>query len=416
MDKMENQETIQLYLQERRANALSEQTIRLDRMVLERLAEFLKKPFRQATKQDLVRYFSKIQETLSNGTVHLEKVKTKQFYNWLYDLEPKDFPDCVKWIRPTNPGKGMLPIQPEDLLTREEIRKLIDACSNARNQALISSLYETAARAEEILDLKIKNVNFDEQGAVVSLKGKTGQRRIRVVESVPYLQTWINIHPFKNNPNSTLWYSNRSRSGLSYNYLYSLLRQSANQAGVKKKVTPHILRHTRLTELAKHLPEQKLKVFAGWTPSSRMASVYVHLSGKDLDSDILSLHGLQKEEAEAPFKDTPLTPAECPRCHKKNPATAKHCQFCGMILDEKQALELMETQKELEEKLKKREEEQHQLEEKVHELEAQLARTDPLLKDIQLLSEIPEWKSFLNDMVKDAKAKFTEKLKLEEVK
>lgn len=415
MDKMENRETIRLYLQERRANALSEQTIRLDRMVLERLAKFLKKPFREATKQDLVRYFSQIQETLSNGTVHLQKVKTKQFYNWLYDLEPRDFPDCVKWIRPTNPGKGMLPIQPEDLLTREEIRKLINTCSNARNQALISSLYETAARAEEILDLKIKNVNFDEQGAVVSLGGKTGQRRIRVVESVPYLQTWINIHPFKNSPNSPLWYSNRSGSGLSYNYLYSLVRRLAEKAGVKKKVTPHILRHTRLTELAKHLPEQKLKVFAGWTPSSRMASVYVHLSGKDLDSDILSLHGLQKEEAEAPFKETPLTPAECPRCHKKNPATAKHCQFCGMILDEKQALELMETQKELEEMLKKREKEQHQLEAKIQELEAKLARTDPILKEIEQLSQLPGGREFFNSIVKEAKDKLAKMLELQKI-
>jgi hypothetical protein len=67
--------------------------------------------------------------------------------------------------------------------------------------------------------------------------------------------------------------------------------------------------------------------------------------------------------------------------------------------------------------LRKEREKREQLEAKVKELsEAKLVRADPLLKDIQLLSEIPEWKSFLNDMVKDAKAKFTEKLKLEEVK
>lgn len=340
---MQNQKTISTYIEERKANELSKATVKLDKIILKKLAKFLHKPFKKATKQDLIRFFNRMQEVHASSTVHVQKVRIKHFYNWLFGLDRGEYPACAKWIRPTNPYKDKLPINPEDLLTREEIKKLMQACNHTRNQAIVSTLYESGARSQELLGLKVKTVVFDKQGGVITLKGKgKRQRRIRLVESIPYLQAWLNIHPFREKPDAPLWYSTRSKSGISYPYLYKLVVRLSKQAGIKKKVTPHVFRHSRLTELAKYLPEQKLKLFAGWTPDSKMASVYVHLSGKDLDEDILSLHGLETQKLTAPLKKTSLTPKECPRCQEKNPATAKYCLHCGMILDEKTALEVME--------------------------------------------------------------------------
>ena len=339
---MQNQNTISRYVEERKANDLSKKTIKLDRITLRTLADYLGKPFEKATKEDMIRFFNLMQEKYASSTIHVEKVRIKHFYNWLFDLDRHEYPACVKWVRPTNPYKAKLPINPEDLLTREEIKKILQVCNHARNQAIISTLYESGGRADELLGLTIKNVLFDKQGGIITLEGKTGQRRIRLVESIPYLQTWINIHPLRGNPNSPLWFSTRSKSGISYPYLYKLIVRLSKQAGIQKKVTPHVFRHSRLTELAKYITEQKLKVFAGWTPNSNMAGVYVHLSGKDLDTDILSMHGLETQKMESPLKQTSLTPIQCRRCQQKNPATAKYCQFCGMILNEKTALEVME--------------------------------------------------------------------------
>lgn len=340
--KMQNQNTISTYVEERKANELSKSTVKLDRIILKKLAKFLHKPFKKATKQDLIRFFNRMQEIHASSTVHVQKVRIKHFYNWLFGLDRGEYPACAKWIRPTNPYKDKLPINPEDLLSREEIKKIMQACNHTRDQAIVSSLYESGARSQELLDLKVKTVVFDKQGGVITLKGKTGQRRIRLVESIPYLQAWLNIHPFREKPDAPLWFSTRSKSGISYPYLYKLIERLSRQAGIKKKVTPHVFRHSRLTELAKYIPEQKLKLFAGWTPDSKMASIYVHLSGKDLDEDILSLHGLETQKLTAPLKKTSLTPIECGRCQQKNPATAKYCLHCGMILDEKTALEVME--------------------------------------------------------------------------
>ena len=47
------------------------------------------------------------------------------------------------------------------------------------------------------------------------------------------------------------------------------------RAGINKRIHAHLFRHTRMTELAKTLPEQTLKQLAGWSGSSKMAEVLV---------------------------------------------------------------------------------------------------------------------------------------------
>lgn len=78
-------------------------------------------------------------------------------------------------------GGRRLPIKPEDMLTQEDIKKLINGCNHPRDQALIVLLYESAARAEEIVKLKVDSIVFDEFGAKVTLEGNTGARIIRLV-------------------------------------------------------------------------------------------------------------------------------------------------------------------------------------------------------------------------------------------
>ena len=64
------------------------------------------------------------------------------------------------------------------------------------------------------------------------------------------------------------------------------------RAGVRH-IRPHMWRHTRLTEWARAgVGEYMLKSLAGWTPDSRMASKYIHLSGRDHVPAVLRLEGV----------------------------------------------------------------------------------------------------------------------------
>jgi integrase len=51
-----------------------------------------------------------------------------------------------------------------------------------------------------------------------------------------------------------------------------------------------LFRHTRASYLGQHLPEQLVKQYMGWTPNSRMFSVYIHLSQKNVNDAVVEMH------------------------------------------------------------------------------------------------------------------------------
>ena len=204
-------------------------------------------------------------------------------------------------------------------------------------------LYESGCRIGEILSLMIRNVEFDEYGCVLLVDGKTGQRRVRVIASAPKLASWIDNHPLRDQPDAPLWVNlgakNRRRA-LTYGGAKSILKEIVDRAGIKKRVYPHLFRHSRATHLANHLTESQLKQHFGWIQGSSMASVYVHLSGRDVDRALLELNGINvsKEKEAEKFKAI-----DCPRCKTKNSPISKFCNSCGLALDLKVAIELDET-------------------------------------------------------------------------
>ncbi|MFH0922602.1 MAG: site-specific integrase, partial [Candidatus Micrarchaeota archaeon] len=93
---------------------------------------------------------------------------------------------------------------------------------------------------------------------------------------------------------------------------------------------PHLFRHSRATFYAALLPEALLKEQMGWTQSTKMAGVYVHLSGKRVDDAISEAYGQQKKAAK-PSLDVKT----CPRCGFANGFDAECCERCGTPLDQK---------------------------------------------------------------------------------
>jgi len=121
---------------------------------------------------------------------------------------------------------------------------------------------------------------------------------------------------------------NRYRE-MSYPALAKILKVAAGKAGLKKRITPHKLRHSRATFLASRLTEAQMNQIFGWKQGSEMPSIYVHLSGRDVDDAILGVYGLKKTEEEKPK----LTPRICPRCNRSNTYDGKFCSRCGLALD-----------------------------------------------------------------------------------
>jgi len=308
-----------------------------------KIDKILKKDFELATIDDIKSLIVKLdqavkknQENYSEHTKYGFKISIKKFYKWLRGND--EYPEEVKWI------KVRLKLHnnklPQELLTEEDIKKLVESADNPRDKALVFLLYESGCRIAEILTLKLKHITFDEYGAVILVEGKTGQRRVRVISSTPYLTDWLNNHPFKDNSEALLWVTRGyKRKELGYQRVRHIFKQLKLKSKVQKKVNPHNFRHSRATFLANHLTEAQLKEHFGWVKESDMASVYVHLSGRDVDNALLKIYGIENNGNN---KESILKLKTCLRCKEVNPPTNQFCSKCGIPLDKEAVIETIE--------------------------------------------------------------------------
>jgi integrase/recombinase XerD len=327
----ENKLAILKFIEFSQARGLSPATIIKDTSAIRQIAIFLGKPFDQAIVEDIVKVSRNIEDKdWSERTKRNARITLKKFYKWLRKTD--DYPDEVRWMK--NSGRVKDKRLP-DILTEEEVLKLVDAADNPRDRALAMTLYESGCRVGELLTARIKNVTFNENGATITVTGKTGPRRILLISSAPLLGSWLENHPAKNNPDALLWVTKFNRiSGekhppLGYAAVNKLLDNLGKRAGIPKRIYPHLFRHTRATHLANKLTEAQMKQLFGWTPDSGMASVYVHLSGRDVDNALLELHGLRTKSQNEPKIRLKI----CPRCSERNSPDAKYCKRCALTLD-----------------------------------------------------------------------------------
>jgi integrase/ribosomal protein S27AE len=296
-------------------------------------------PFTEATKDDVKRFIAwlEISDDYKPWYKHDIKVILRRYMRWLGKAE------TVDWLKIKTPKNGTLP---EEVLTEEEIKRLAEAAYTTRDKAFILMLYESGARIGEILPLKIKHLSFDRHGALVYLSGKTGDRKVRLVASVIALQEWLNEHPRKNNPDAYLWCKvpmpnnpKWKNQHLSYGFISRLLKELAVKAEVKKKVNPHAFRHARATFMARHLKEPEMRQFFGWGRDSEMPSIYVHLSGRDVDSSVLGIYGIKEAKKD---QEPTLKVQSCPRCQEHNDPASRFCGKCGLPLNQPYAGDRLE--------------------------------------------------------------------------
>ncbi|AIY90462.1 TPA_asm: integrase [Geoglobus acetivorans pleomorphic virus 1] len=304
--------------------------------ILRVVANWIEKPMDEWGEKEIVDVLSRLEEMdYAVGTKNEYRKAMRKFFKWLHGEDWK-YLKLLKKIR--KPEKKPV------VLSEGEIIEMIEAADNPRDKALIAVGYEGGFRIGELGNLKIKDIIWvnssnGELKARVKVKGKTGERVVPLVLSAQYLWRWLENHPNRDDPESYVFCSLSQRNWgepMQYQSFRKIIEKVARQAGIKKRVYPHILRHSRATVLANHLTEAQMCEYFGWVQGSGMPAIYVHLSGRDIDKAIDKLYGLEDEERE----DTGVKPKKCPRCGYLNAPTDFYCGRCALILDESKRVEL----------------------------------------------------------------------------
>ena len=331
------------YGEHMKANGLTDRTINKN---LYCLATFLKtigsKDVLKLTKADIEKSMATLERSAySAKTKQNVKITVRAFYKHLLGQD-EYFPPIVRWIRTSITASKKY--MPDDILTEQDIKKMLDVTGDSRDAALIAVLYDSGARVGELLNMKVKDIDLQGTPGHARLLGKTGTRIVPLIFSVPYLARYIDSYTGKK-PDSPLWrkigvWSN-STEPLDRAGVARVLEKAATRAQITKPTNPHAFRHARATWAANRLSDQQLKSYFGWAGGSRMAETYVHLSGKDIDNSVLEANGYKPVEMQAPKLKVQL----CPRCHLANEPTAQYCSRCGSPLSIDVALLEERTQK-----------------------------------------------------------------------
>jgi len=291
-----------------------------------------KKDVMKASKEEISRAMGVIEGSqYADKTKQAIKVTVKQFYKQFLG-EGEFYPKQARWIKTSLKAyKRMLP---EDILSEEEVLRMIATASNPRDKALIALLYDSGIRMGELLNLRIKDVNLDTTPAHMTVSGKTGMRRVPISFSVPYMANYLN-NLSDRKPGDFMWSGIGSHIGqdkIDYMAILHMLKRTAGAAKIRKRIYPHLFRHSRASYYANKLTEQQLKVFFGWTGDSRMASTYVHLSGRDIDNAVMGANGMEVAKEDTKPK---LTVIRCQRCQVANAIDSTYCAKCGAPLTPK---------------------------------------------------------------------------------
>lgn len=325
-----NKELLREYQRDKVLGGLSDAAISKNLTKMKQVALRADLPFDEMCESDMKELVEWLHsQDYTDETIDTYKNVIKAFWMWM-DGDGETHPEAVKWIDTS--GKSSNGTLPKDLLTKDDIERQVGAAKNPRDRAFIWMLYETGARIGELIDLTVGDVEDRPKGKKVVIDGKTGARRLPLVESVPHINKWLNAHP---NPekDAPLWCKIQQGGPddqLGYRYIRDkVLAKNMDRAEIDKPSNPHHYRHSRASFLANHMTEAQLCEWFGWVQGSDVPAKYVHLSGRDLDNAYDAMHGLRdpEEDTEEP------SVRECWRCETLNEPDRKYCGDCGAPLD-----------------------------------------------------------------------------------
>lgn len=162
------------------------------------------------------------------------------------------------------------------VLSKEEVSKMIEATINLRHRLILMFLYYTGVRLHEIVSLKWEDLDFDRE--TIHLRTTKGSKD-RILFLHPSLKRFIAMFSLKKEGIIFL-----SSSGKKYNKrtIQVMVKNAAIRAGIKKKATPHTLRHSFATHLLEAGADIRyIQQLLGHS-NLQTTQIYTHVANKDI--------------------------------------------------------------------------------------------------------------------------------------
>ena len=216
----------------------------------------------------------------------------KAFYNYLLienltEVNPAELLESPKLGR-------KLP----DTLSIDEIQQLIDAIdlssmNGERNKAILETLYGCGLRVSELVNLKISHIYFEEE--FIKVVGKGDKERLVPISGSALKQISIYLNQVRNQLKIAKGFEdfvflNRSGKCLTRVMIFTIIKQLAETAGIKKTISPHTFRHSFATHLVNAGADLRAVQDMLGHVSITTTEIYMHLDTSYLHEEIRKYH------------------------------------------------------------------------------------------------------------------------------
>jgi integrase/recombinase XerD len=185
-----------------------------------------------------------------------------------------------------------------EVLTVQEIDQLLQALDlsrpdHVRNKAMIETLYSCGLRVSELISLRISCL-YTEAG-IIRVIGKGNKERLVPIgtEALNSIQLYLeHIRPlwWKLDKYSDYIFLNRLGTPLSRVMVFSFLKDLAVAAGINKKISPHIFRHSFATHLIEGGADLRAVQMMLGHSSITTTEIYTHLNQEYLRTSMMQYH------------------------------------------------------------------------------------------------------------------------------
>ncbi|HDI31898.1 MAG TPA: tyrosine recombinase XerD, partial [Thermofilum sp.] len=196
----------------------------------------------------------------------------------------------IDYLGLTEKLKGFeYPRRPKELpkfLSPEDVRKLINATEDIRDRLIVSLLYTTGIRVSELIKIRKEDIDLSKNSLKVF--GKGSKERIVFFNNYTkkLLKEYLNKYKFGDRD---YIFPGRGSETIHYVTVERVLNRLKRKAGLSKKVTPHILRHSFATyALSQGMDIREIQELLGHA-SLRTTQVYTHVTRERLFKDYLKI-------------------------------------------------------------------------------------------------------------------------------
>ena len=181
-------------------------------------------------------------------------------------------------------------------LSEEEVDLLLDIkltdMYSYRNKAMLEVLYATGLRVSELVNLKMENIDFEQD--IIRTYGKGNKERVIPIGEYAkvYLEKYLNEYRYqmlKHGNNEYVFLNNHGKN-MTRQGFFKIIKSIASDAGINKEISPHILRHSFASHLLKHGADLRtIQELLGHSNVST-TQIYTHISNEELKENYKNYH------------------------------------------------------------------------------------------------------------------------------